>query len=311
MLERYIKRRVCCNRLPIKGERLIHDKQFWKSNVIEGSFEYSLICRNYFTLVICHNTWRNHTKVIWKLHCLDYKVDVRRARGLHAYFLAAKVICNGFSPGIWRSDSEATDIYNSTNIDVKASDKVASTSVLNARPVRQVYLITYSQVDLHKFPDRNSIVQAVLRSFDSSNTNVEHWFCCEEVHESTGGHQYHMAVKLQRCKRWLSSKTVACLSSVSLQFRNKEGGTRVKDLAKNGAGKRAGRGWGRKEGNACRQTSGFWPPPPPTHTHTWPFMPQSCTDIWCCHQLSFLTNKIFALPWSGSWTLEDAFVKPK
>ena len=103
-----------------------------------------------------------------------------------------------------RSDSEATDIFNSLNIDVKASDKGALTSVLNVRAVRQVYLITYSQADLHKFPDRNSISQDVLRSFDSSNTNVEHWVCCKEVHESTGGHQYHMAVKLQRCKRWLS-----------------------------------------------------------------------------------------------------------
>ena len=104
------------------------------------------------------------------------------------------------------SDSEATDVYNSTNIDVKASDKGASTSVVNVRAVRQVYLITYSQADLHKFPDRNSFAQAVLRSFDSSNTNVEHWVCCKEVHESTGGYHYHMAVKLQRCKRWLSCK---------------------------------------------------------------------------------------------------------
>ena len=104
------------------------------------------------------------------------------------------------------SDSEATDVYNSTNIDVKASDRRASTSVLNVRAVRQVYLITYSQADLHKFPDRNSFAQAVLRSFNSSNTNVEHWVCCKEVHESTGGYHYHMAVKLQRCKRWLSCK---------------------------------------------------------------------------------------------------------
>ena len=43
-----------------------------------------------------------------------------------------------------RSDSEATDIFNSTNIDVKASDKGALTSVLNTRALRQVYLITYS-----------------------------------------------------------------------------------------------------------------------------------------------------------------------
>ena len=42
---------------------------------------------------------------------------------------------------------------------------------------------------------------------------------------------------------------LACVASVSVRFRSKERGTRVKDRAKNGASKRAGRGWGRKEGN--------------------------------------------------------------
>ena len=50
------------------------------------------------------------------------------------------------------SDSVATDAYNSTNIDVKASDKGASTSVLNVRAVRQVYLITYSQAEFTQVP---------------------------------------------------------------------------------------------------------------------------------------------------------------
>ena len=36
---------------------------------------------------------------------------------------------------------------------------------------------------------------------------------------------------------------VACVASVSVWFRNKERGTRVKDSAKTGASKRAGRGW--------------------------------------------------------------------
>ena len=36
---------------------------------------------------------------------------------------------------------------------------------------------------------------------------------------------------------------VACVASVSVWFRSKERGTRVKDCAKNGASKRAGRGW--------------------------------------------------------------------
>ena len=40
-------------------------------------------------------------------------------------------------------------------------------------------------------------------------------------------------------------ESLACVASVSVRFRSKERGTRVKDRAKNGASERAGRGWGR------------------------------------------------------------------
>ena len=46
---------------------------------------------------------------------------------------------------------------------------------------------------------------------------------------------------------------IACVASVSVRFRSKERGTRVKDRAKNGSSKRAGRGRG-----------SFLPSPPPT-----------------------------------------------
>ena len=42
---------------------------------------------------------------------------------------------------------------------------------------------------------------------------------------------------------------IVCAASVFVQFWSKERGTRIKDRAKNGASKRAGKGWGRKEGN--------------------------------------------------------------
>ena len=54
---------------------------------------------------------------------------------------------------------------------------------------------------------------------------------------------------------WRAVLLVACVASVSLLFRSKERGTGVKDRAANGASKRTGRGWERKEGNACRQTA--------------------------------------------------------
>ena len=53
------------------------------------------------------------------------------------------------------------------------------------------------------------------------------------------------------------NQKLACVASVSVRFRRKERGTRVKEREKSGASERAGRGWGRKEGNACRQTPGF------------------------------------------------------
>ena len=49
---------------------------------------------------------------------------------------------------------------------------------------------------------------------------------------------------------------LACVASVSVWFRSKERGTRVKDREKNGSSERAGRGWERKEGNR------FLPSPP-------------------------------------------------
>ena len=74
---------------------------------------------------------------------------------------------------------------------------------LDARSVRKVYLIMYSQVDEELFPTRRSFVDAVLQSFN--DCNVVQWFCSLEQHISAGVH-YHMAIKLDQNKRWISSK---------------------------------------------------------------------------------------------------------
>ena len=104
------------------------------------------------------------------------------------------------------SDSEATmDTEEGICIEGEVIDNTASTSDLHDRAVRQVYLITYSQADLEKFPTRESFAKAVVRSFECNDTTVLHWICCKEPHQSNGYH-YHMAIKLNRCKRWLSSK---------------------------------------------------------------------------------------------------------
>ena len=67
-------------------------------------------------------------------------------------------------------------------------------------------------------------------------------------------------------------------------FRSKEQGTWVKDHRKNVASKRVRRGWGKKEGNACRQTLGFLKP------HTWPVMPE------CTHPHLMLSSAVINWP---------------
>ena len=81
-------------------------------------------------------------------------------------------------------------------------------------------------------------------------------------------------------RKFRTCSFIACVASVSVLFRSKERGTRVKDRAKNGTSKRAERGWGRKEGNACRQTPGFWNP------STWPAMPE------CAHLHLMLSTAV-------------------
>ena len=74
---------------------------------------------------------------------------------------------------------------------------------IGSRDLRRVYLITYSQADINKFPTRQSFANAVLAAF--AETNVVHWCCSKEHHQKSGVH-YHMSVKLSKCQRWLPAK---------------------------------------------------------------------------------------------------------
>ena len=76
---------------------------------------------------------------------------------------------------------------------------------LHCRSIRKVYLITYSQANLTRFPTRRAFANAVLASFSYASANVLHWCCSQENHREAGKH-YHMALKFDRNQRWLSSK---------------------------------------------------------------------------------------------------------
>ena len=99
--------------------------------------------------------------------------------------------------------SESSSTHNEDDIVRDSAEGLSSN--LNDRAVRQVYLITYSKAVPQKFPTRESFAQAVVKSFEAINTKVELWACSKEAHQVNGFH-HHMALKLNRCKRWLSSK---------------------------------------------------------------------------------------------------------
>ena len=77
--------------------------------------------------------------------------------------------------------------------------------ILGSREVRQVYLVTYSQADLSKFPTRTSFAEAIVKSFTTTTASVLHWCCSKEPHKRSGCH-YHISVKLSNVKHWLPSK---------------------------------------------------------------------------------------------------------
>ena len=72
---------------------------------------------------------------------------------------------------------------------------------LKPRRVRSVYLVTYSQANLEKFPSRSLFADTVAKLFESTKIKVVQWVCSLEDHEISGVH-YHMAIKLNSNKRW-------------------------------------------------------------------------------------------------------------
>ena len=93
----------------------------------------------------------------------------------------------------------------------------------------------------------------------------------------------------------VTAEWLACVASVSVQFGSKERVTRVHVRVKNGASKKSGEGWGRKEGNACRTNPGSLKT---AHLacHAWVRSPR-LDAVVSCHKLTY---KMFDLPLSGS-----------
>ena len=83
-------------------------------------------------------------------------------------------------------------------------DDLFSTSLVNTRLARGTYLLTYSQVDLAKFPTRKEFGKCIKKHFNigSGKVRVQHWVCSKENHQD-GGDYHHVALNLtgpNRCK---------------------------------------------------------------------------------------------------------------
>lgn len=66
---------------------------------------------------------------------------------------------------------------------------------------RSVYLVTYSQADREKVESKQEFSEIVVQEF--KDCEVIQWVCSEEKHKEEGFH-YHLALKLDRVKRWKS-----------------------------------------------------------------------------------------------------------
>ena len=65
---------------------------------------------------------------------------------------------------------------------------------------RSVYLITYSHADLGKINSREQFAEMWVKAFGENF--VKQWACSCEKHTDGVNVHYHLALKLNRVKRW-------------------------------------------------------------------------------------------------------------
>ena len=54
---------------------------------------------------------------------------------------------------------------------------------IHQRAVRSVYLVTYSQADMTKFPTRKSFANELVKYFQTTKVSFLHWVCSTEEPE--------------------------------------------------------------------------------------------------------------------------------
>jgi len=82
--------------------------------------------------------------------------------------------------------------------------------------VRSVYLVTYSQAGEEW--TRETFSNSVVEKFEENQGNVTQWVCSREAHQN-GGIHYHLALKLDRQKRWLNVRnSLARVHGINVNF---------------------------------------------------------------------------------------------
>ena len=85
--------------------------------------------------------------------------------------------------------------------------------------VRSVYLLTYSQATDEW--TRHAFAEAVVEEFENAEARVRQWTCSQENHQD-GGKHFHMAVKLDRQKRWVKVRNnIAEYHGIQVHFSDK------------------------------------------------------------------------------------------
>ena len=80
-----------------------------------------------------------------------------------------------------------------------------SMTILQYNNPHLTYLITYSQLDHHKFPTRQSFDGAVVQEFGGNH--VDYFVVTKECHHENNRYHYHMSIKLNQSMRWKAVKT--------------------------------------------------------------------------------------------------------
>ena len=67
-----------------------------------------------------------------------------------------------------------------------SSSSSSETELLGSRDLRQIYLITYSQPNLQKFPTRKSFAETIVKSFTTTTNSVVQWCCAKRPTNAPG-----------------------------------------------------------------------------------------------------------------------------